>query len=67
MEQYIVKVVIETLTGTIVGEETFNTGAIAEIKAFGGCSPIDNFVKETIENIVDERRSNPHHHKNRLD
>lgn len=67
MEQYIVKVVIETLTGKVVGQEEFNTATMAEIKAFGGCSPIDDFVRETLENIVDERQSNPHHHKNRLD
>lgn len=67
MEQYIVKVIIESMTGKVVGEETFNTGSIAEIKAFGGSSPIDSFVMETIENIIAERQSNPHHHKNRFD
>lgn len=67
MENYIVKVIIETETGKVVGTDTFNTQAIAELKAFGGCSPIDTFVRETLENIADERQSNPHHHKNRLD
>lgn len=67
MEQYIVKVIVETLTGKVIGEEEFNTGSIAEIKAFGECNPIDDFIKETIENVIDNRRSNPHHHKNRID
>lgn len=67
MEQYIVKVIIETTTGKIVGESTFDTAMIAEIKAFGGSSIVDTFITETIQNIVDERRDNPHHHQNRID
>jgi len=67
MEKYIVKVVIENVSGTVVGESTFDTSTIAEIKAFGGNSIVDNFISETIQNIADERRLNPHHHQNRLD
>ena len=67
MEKYIVKVVIENVSGKVVGESTFDTHTIAEIKAFGGNSPIDDFVRETIENIADDRRQNPHHHQNRID
>jgi len=67
MEKYIVKVVIENVSGCVIGESIFDTQTIAEIKAFGGSSPIDNFVRETIENIADDRKSNPHHHQNRLD
>ncbi len=67
MENYIVKVVIENISGDVIDKAEFNTQNITEIKAFGGDSPIDEFVKETINSIRDERRENPHHHQNRLD
>jgi hypothetical protein len=67
MENYIVKVVIESINGTVMNQAEFNTQNITEIKAFGGNSPIDEFVKETLNSIRDDRRENPHHHQNRLD
>ena len=67
MENYIVKVVIESVNGTVMNQAEFNTQNITEIKAFGGNSPIDDFVKETLNRIRDDRRENPHHHQNRLD
>lgn len=67
MENYIVKVVIETMTGIKVAEETFNTNSMIEIKAFGDGKPIENFINDTITEIAAKRRDNPHHHQNRLD
>jgi hypothetical protein len=67
MENYIVKVTIETLTGTIVAQETFDTNSMIELKAFGGGIPLDNFVSDTLTEIAAKRRDNPHHHQNRLD
>jgi hypothetical protein len=67
MEKYIVKVIIENVSGKVVGTASFDTATIAEIKAFGDTSIVDNFIKTTIENIADDRRQNPHHHQNRLD
>jgi len=67
MEKYIIKVVIENVSGKVIGEASFDTATIAEVKAFGDTNMVDEFIKTTIENIVDERRQNPHHHQNRLD
>jgi hypothetical protein len=67
MENYIVKVVIETVTGTVVASETFETNSMIEIKAFGNGTPIENFVHDTITDIAAKRRDSPHHHQNRLD
>lgn len=67
MENYIVKVSIESMNGTVVAASNFNTQTVTEIKAFGGNSPIDDFIKETLNTIRDERRGSPHHHQNRLD
>lgn len=67
MEKYIVKVIIENVSGKVVGKETFDTATLAEVKAFGGTSIIHDFIDTTIESIADDRRSNPHHHQNRKD
>lgn len=67
MENYIVKVVIETVTGTKIAEETFDTNSMIEIKAFGDGTPIENFVNDTLIEIAAKRRDNPHHHQNRID
>lgn len=67
MENYIIKVVIESESGKVMNEGVFNSQTITEVKAFGGNSPIDDFVKETLNSIRDDRRENPHHHQNRLD
>jgi hypothetical protein len=67
MENYIIKVVIESESGKVMNEGVFNSQTITEVKAFGGNSLIDDFVKETLNSIRDDRRENPHHHQNRLD
>lgn len=63
MENYIVKVIIETATGKKVKEAEFNTANIAEIKAFGQTSIVDKFIDETLTEIRDDRRSNPQDRK----
>jgi hypothetical protein len=67
MEKFIVKVRIETQDGKLVKEETFDTANIAEVKAFGSVSIVDKFVEDTLDEIRENRRENPHHHQNRLD
>lgn len=67
MENYVVRVVIETINGKVVGQEIFDTHSIIEIKAFGGTSIVDNFITDTLNEIANDRRDNPHHHQNRLD
>ncbi len=67
MEKYIIKVIIENVSGKVVGKSSFDSTTLAEVKAFGDTSMVDNFINETIENIADERKQNPHHHQNRLD
>jgi hypothetical protein len=67
MENYIVKVVIETMTGIKVAEETFDTNTMIEMKAFGDANILENFVNNTLIEIATSRRDNPHHHQNRLD
>ena len=67
MENYIVKVVIENANGKVISQAEFNTQNIAEIKAFGGNNPVDDYIETTLDTIRDDRRTNPHHHQNRLD
>lgn len=67
MENFIVRVIIETQNGELIKEGIFETKNIAEIKAFGGTSIIDDFINETLTEIREDRKNNPHHHQNRLD
>lgn len=67
MENLIVKVTISTQEGRVISEREFNTANIAEVKAFGDVNIVTQFIDDTINEIRDERRSNPHHHQNRLD
>jgi len=68
MENFIVKIRIETVDGKLVKENQFDTISITEVKAFDGTTSIvDNFVSDTLNEIRDNRRDNPHHHQNRLD
>ena len=68
MENFIVKMRIETQDGKLVKEEQFDTVTITEIKAFDGTTSIvHNFVTDTLNEIREKRRDNPHHHQNRLD
>lgn len=67
MENFIVKIKIETLDGKPIKEAQFETLNIMEVKAFGQTSLVDNFVVDTIKEIRQQRRENPHHHQNRID
>ncbi len=68
MENFIVKMRIETQEGKLINEAQFDTATITEIKAFDGTTSIvHNFVTDTLNDIREKRRDNPHHHQNRLD
>ena len=67
MENYIVKVIVESISGEVISKEKFETQSIAKIKEIGGNNPIDDFISETLNRILDDRRTNPHHHQNRID
>jgi hypothetical protein len=67
MEKYIIKIIIENVSGEVINEATFDTAEMAEVKAFGEVNIVSKFIDDTIANIADERKQNPHHHQNRLD
>ena len=67
MEKYNIKITITNVNGELIDEATFDTANIAEVKAFGQTNIVENFIENTLENIRETRRSNPHHHQNRLD
>lgn len=67
MENYIIKVIIESVNGTVIAKEAFNTNTMIEMKAFGDTNILENFVNDTLTEIAINRRDNPHHHQNRLD
>lgn len=67
MENYIVKVIIESTNGNLIAKESFDTNTMIEMKAFGDANILENFVNDTLMEIATNRRDNPHHHQNRLD
>jgi hypothetical protein len=67
MENYVIKVIIESVNGTVIAEETFDTNTMIEMKAFGDANILENFVNDKLTEISADRRDNPHHHQNRLD
>jgi hypothetical protein len=67
MENYIVKVIIESTNGNLIAKESFDTNTMIEMKAFGDANILENFVNDTLIEIATSRRDNPHHHQNRLD
>lgn len=67
MENYNIKVIITSSTGQLIEEEDFNTAQMAELKAFGGTSIVDDFIRTTLDKIQEKRKDSPHHHTNRLD
>lgn len=62
MEKYLIKVIIENVSGTVLGETTIDTISLSK-----DTNLVDDFINTTLHNIADERRGNPHHHQNRLD
>lgn len=67
MENFVVKVIIETQEGKVLKERSFETATIAEVKAFGNVNVVEEFIQDTLDEIRDDRRDNPHHHQNRVD
>lgn len=56
MENYNIKVIITSSTGQLIEEEDFNTAQMVELKAFGGTSIVDDFIRTTLDKIQEKKK-----------
>ena len=67
MENYKIKVEITSMNGDVVGEFEVMTKEYEMVKETTGRDLVTQGVDLVLNDMRESRRSNPHHHTNRMD
>ena len=67
MENYKIKVEITSLSGDVIGEFEVTTKEYEMVKETTGRDLVSQGVDLVLNDFREMRKSNPHHHTNRLD